>query len=173
VARGEAPRGLRAGNVTGTFSISNVPDGHYVVLAAFENDFCVRDPDTSIGGTQLQMIDVINGGTVALSASFKITGALDVRMPGMNAPEAITGTPTFVFASDPGADNYSVVVFDSLGNTVWNQPTINAGHSGDVSVPYAGPALMSGMFYQFRGTSYHNSVAISQTEDLRGVFFLQ
>ena len=28
------------------WTIEGVPDGRYVVLAAFENDSCVRDPDT-------------------------------------------------------------------------------------------------------------------------------
>src|SRR5207247_2420213 len=59
LARGDTPPGLRAPappaapNVTGAFSIDGVPDGRYVVLAGFENDNLVRDPDTSIGGTQI------------------------------------------------------------------------------------------------------------------------
>ncbi|MBW2736217.1 MAG: carboxypeptidase regulatory-like domain-containing protein, partial [Deltaproteobacteria bacterium] len=48
--RGESPAGLRAGDVASDFSIENVPPGDYVVLAAFENDDLVRDPDESIGG---------------------------------------------------------------------------------------------------------------------------
>ncbi|HEU5072565.1 MAG TPA: hypothetical protein VFU02_00290, partial [Polyangiaceae bacterium] len=54
VARGEVPRGLRAPrtgvpDVSGDFTIEDVPAGRYVVLAAYENDDLVRDPDTSIG----------------------------------------------------------------------------------------------------------------------------
>jgi len=47
-ARGEAPAGLRAAPVSGAFSIADVPPGRYVALAAFENDFLVRDPDTRV-----------------------------------------------------------------------------------------------------------------------------
>ncbi|HLV67123.1 MAG TPA: hypothetical protein VKY73_14985 [Polyangiaceae bacterium] len=55
-ARGEVPRGLRAPrtgspNVTGAFTITGVPVGRYVVLAAYENDALVRDPNTKIAGT--------------------------------------------------------------------------------------------------------------------------
>ncbi len=55
--RGETPRGLRtplkgAPDVAGDFVIEGVPAGNYVVLAAFENDLLVRDPDTNIAGTQ-------------------------------------------------------------------------------------------------------------------------
>src|SRR6185436_16665696 len=57
-ARGEAPPGLRVAPVSGAFSIPNVPDGNYVVLAAFENDFLTRDPDVSIGGTSIVHITV-------------------------------------------------------------------------------------------------------------------
>ncbi len=57
--KGEVPPGLRAPkqpappSIKGAFTITGVPDGYYVVLAAFENDFLVRDPDTSIAGTDL------------------------------------------------------------------------------------------------------------------------
>lgn len=47
------------------------------------------------------------------------------------------------------------------------------GASGgkNVSVPYAGLALKSGMIYQFRALSIKNGgSAISATEDLKGVF---
>lgn len=64
-ARGEAPPGLRAANVSGDWSIPNVPDGKYVVLGAFENDFLVRDPDTSIGGTEIEHITVPGTSTVS------------------------------------------------------------------------------------------------------------
>ncbi len=36
----------------------------------------------------------------------------------------------------------------------------------------AGPALVPGMYYQFRATSIKAGIAISRTEDLRGVFYL-
>src|SRR3954469_1131973 len=43
--RGEVPRGLRQFPVTGKYAFADVPAGDYVVLAAFENDDLVRDPD--------------------------------------------------------------------------------------------------------------------------------
>ena len=53
--RGDTPVGLRApksgpGDVTSAWTIEGVPDGDYVILAAFENDAEVRDPDTTIAG---------------------------------------------------------------------------------------------------------------------------
>jgi hypothetical protein len=169
VASGEAPPGLRAGGVAGTWSIAGVPDGEYVVLAAFENDFLVRDPDTSIGGTSLVRVTV-SGSAVAISESFKITGALDVVSP--DKEEEVSGTPTFVWVDDSGEDHYDVVVFDAFGHLVWEKKDVpSVSGSKNVTVEYGGPPLEAGMLYQFRGTSIKNSGApLARTEDLRGVF---
>ncbi len=169
MASGEAPAGLRVGDVTGPWTIAGVPDGSYVVLAAFENDFLVRDPDTSIGGTDLVRV-VASGANVDIAAGFKITGALHVVSP--DGEQEVSGTPTFVWADDAGEDHYVVVVYDAYGNLVWENDAV-PGVSGDknVTVEYGGPALTPGMLYQFRATSIKNGGSpISRTEDLRGVF---
>lgn len=168
-ARGEAPPGLRAYPVTNAFSIPNVPDGEYVVLAAFENDFLVRDPDIQLGGTTIQHVTV-SGADQTLAAAFKVTGSLDVVSP--DAQAEVSGTPTFVWKDDSGEDHYEIRVFDSFGTLVWSDLAV-PGVSGnaDVSVAYGGAPLQSGFVYQFRATSINQgNTAISQTEDLRGVF---
>jgi hypothetical protein len=81
-ARGEAPRGLRAPrtgapDVSGDFTIEGVPVGTYKVLAAYENDDLVRDPDLNIAGTDILTLEVPAGETaIAVEASFKVTQAL-------------------------------------------------------------------------------------------------
>lgn len=169
VARGEAPPGLRIGAVDGSFSIAGVPDGQYVVLAAFENDFLVRDPDTSIGGTDIVRITVA-GAPIALDESFKVTGSLDVLGP--DKEERVSGTPTFTWDDDSGEDHYQIVVFDAFGHKIWEDLAV-PGVSGakSVEVAYAGPPLSSGVLYQFRATSIKQGGTLtSRTEDLRGVF---
>lgn len=171
-ASGEAPPGLRVPNVSGDFSLEGVPDGNYAVLAAFENDFLVRDPDTAIAGTDIVHITVA-GGDLALDQSFKVTGSLDVVAP--DKEEVVSGTPSFRWLDDSGEDHYEVVVYDAFGNLVWEKLDV-PGVSGDkeVVVPYEGPALEPGLLYQFRGTSIKNGGSpISRTEDLRGVFVYQ
>lgn len=171
--RGEVPPGLRAPksgspNVTGAFTIENVPDGHYRVLAAFENDYLVRDPDTSISGTAIPDI-MVSGGMVA-AGSMKITGSLDVISPGAGAtPEVVTGTPTFKWKDDSSEDLYKIELFDAKGTLVW-MTTMPGVSGGDASIAYAGPALTKGVYYQFRVTSSHKGTPISQTEDLKGIF---
>jgi sarcosine oxidase gamma subunit len=177
--RGEVPRGLRtpktgSPDVNGGFTISGVPDGTYKVLAAFENDGLVRDPDTNIAGTQIVEVTV-SGNATTLPTSFKITGALDVVSPGnADVPTEVTGTPTLIWDDDSSEDYYTVEVFDSFGNIVWSDPNV-PGVSGSptVSVVYGGPALTPGHTYQFRATSWRNTNSgpspISSTEDLRGV----
>ena len=171
-ASGEAPPGLRVAPVSGGFSIPDVPDGNYVVLAAFENDLLVRDPDTSIGGTEIVHISV-NGGNVEIADGFKVTEALAVFGP--DNEEVVSGTPTFEWEDDSSEDHYEVVVYDAFGILVWEDlavPGVSGGNT--VSVDYAGPALESGMLYQFRATSIkNNGTPISRTEDLRGVFLYQ
>ncbi len=174
--RGPVPAGLRApqppaaANVDGAFTIDGVPGAEYHVLAAFENDALVRDPDTSIGGTSLQIVDVPTAGTASVPESFKITGALEVLGPGADTPELVTGAPTLRWADDSSEDMYEVVVFDALGDEVWEKLDVpRVTGNKDVEVAYEGP-LLPGMYYQFRATSMKDGTPISRTEDLRGVF---
>lgn len=188
--RGEVPRGLRsplsgAPNVDGSFTIAGVPEGSYVVLAAFENDDLVRDPDPNIAGTQIVTVDMPSPGQTFDLESFKITEALAVVSPGQSDPEPVSAAPTLIWADDSSEDFYTLVVYDAYGELVWclsdlmmgcdggNVDRVTGG--GNVEVTYGGP-LESGMYYQFRATSWRQSGQsepgpISQTEDLRGVFY--
>ena len=179
--RGAIPLGLRAPglpdlpSVSGAFQIDQVPPGDYVVLAAFENDSLVRDPDTSIAGTALQHVTVGAGESVAMSQSFKITEHLAIVGPGAEAPERVTGPVTFRWSDDSSEDRYELELHTALGDLVWEQRAVFAGRGGeDVELVYDGPALAAGMVYQFRVTSFRDrsgqTTAISRSEDLRGVF---
>ena len=191
IVRGEVPRGLRTPlsgppDVSGAFSISGVPEGRYVVLAAFENDLLVRDPDPNIAGTQIVTVEMPTPGIdVALSDSFKITEALGVVGPGADDAEQVSSPPTLRWLDDSSEDFYTVVVYNAYGDLVWclseqlpncDGPNI-PGVSGqaEVTVPYGGPLELV-MYYQFRATSWRSPGGkpgpISTTEDLRGVFFV-
>jgi hypothetical protein len=192
--RGEVPRGLRdpfsgPPSVSGAFTINDVPAGSYVVLAAFENDDLVRDPDPNIAGTQIVTVEMAAPGEdVALSDSFKVTEALAVVAPGATDAEPVTSAPMLTWADDSSEDFYSVVVYNAYGDLVWclsrddammgcdGPEVIAASGGGEVSVAYGGP-LDPGMYYQFRATSWKQAGnqppgPISATEDLRGVFFV-
>lgn len=169
-----APRAPQAPSIDGEFEIDGVPPGRYTVLAALENDTLVRDPDTTIAGTDTVEIEITDAG-VDLSDSFKVTEGLAVISPGAETPEHVSGSPTFVFADDSSEDRYEVVVFDALGERVWDDLQVPGVSGSDVvEVPYGGPPLTPGQYYQFRATSIRetpNSITpISRTEDLRGVF---
>jgi hypothetical protein len=168
LGRGEVPRGLRVGNVSSAFVIDGVPDGRYVVLAAFEDDKLVRDPDTSIGNTATLHVAV--AGAPLDAGNFKVTEALAVISPGATGAEAVPMPPTFVWADDSSEDHYDLQVFDTFGTLVWrneNVPSVKG--SMNVSVSYSGPPLTAGQYYQFRATSMKSAVPISRTEDLLGV----
>ncbi len=170
-ARGEVPKGLRVGNVTGSYLFEGVPDGKYKVLAAFENDGLVRDPDISIGGTSI--IDVTVAGQDVSVSSFKVTGAIDVVSPGATEIEEVTGAPTFKWADDSSEGGYEVYLFDAYGKEVWSKLDVpEVSGSAEVTVAYDGPALTPGMIYQFRAISMSKDLMtrIAQTEDLKGVF---
>jgi hypothetical protein len=191
--RGEVPRGLRTPltgppNITGNFTITDVPAGEYIVLAAFENDFLVRDPDPNIAGTQIVTVTMPSPGqAVPLPTSFKITGALPIVGPGADRPEAVMATtpPTLEWGDDASEDFYTVTVYNAYGDLVWclssemmncdgpNIPAVSG--SATVTVPYGGP-LEPGMYYQFRATAWRSPGGtpgpISNTEDLRGVFYV-
>ncbi len=174
IARGETPPGLRAPDpgvapdVNGAFSIAGVPAGRYVVLAAFENDFLVRD-ESSIGGTAIVRQEVVAGQDVTIADSFKVTGAVDIVTPGADGPETVAGTPTFTWLDDSSEDRYAITVFDALGTVVWEAETPKSV----VTLPYGGPALQPGRYYQFRVQSIKDPAeVISRSEELKGVFIL-
>lgn len=178
---GPVPFGLRAPepgvapNIGGAWTIAGVPEGTYKVIAALENDFLVRDPDTNIAGTEILELTVVAGQNVDLQDGFKVTGALGVVGPGADGPEQVTGTPSFEFDDDSSEDRYEVVVHDALGNEIWRDDQIpGVSGSATVVVAYGGPTLIPGMYYRFQATSWKDGnpapSPISRTEDLRGVF---
>lgn len=182
--RGPVPFGLRAPappeapSISSSFEITGVPAGRYHVLAAFENDQLVRDPDASIAGTQIPEIEVVSGEALDLDGSFKITEALTMLEPGADAPEEVDASPTFAWVDDSSEDRYGIVVYDAFGSEVWRDDQVPRGTSGDrLELPYGGPALTAGMIYQFRVTSWSDgpqgATALSRTEDLRGVFVVR
>jgi hypothetical protein len=177
LARGETPPGLRAPEGTAlidngdTWMIEGVPAGNYKVLGAFENDRLVRDPDFGQGNTEIIRVEVMPGQTVEADG-FKITGALDVISPGAEGPEEVSGTPVFSWVDDSSEDRYAIEVYDTFGNVLWSDANILGSSGTDPEVTYAGPPLESGMYYQFRVTSFLKDRPLSRTEDLKGVFFL-
>ncbi len=179
--RGPIPLGLRAPglpeapSINGQFRFEQVPQGDYMVLAAFENDSLVRDPDSSIGGTTLQQVSVVSGEAVAMDESFKITEHLAIVGPGAEVPEAVSGQVVFEWADDSSEDRYELELYTALGDLIWeNRAVPSVSGSATVELEYGGPALVPGMIYQFRVTSFRDQqngvTAISRSEDLRGVF---
>jgi hypothetical protein len=156
--RGLSPPGLKAAHVpNGPWSIDGIPDGHYRVLAAFENDYLVRDP-SEIGGTAVHEFQVVGGvpllpdGTSAATLSqFKITGAVRLLAPFPDPggacttlaslpadPAALplepcdspTSTPTFAWEVYPSTDHYELTVLDAVGIPVWKADV--DGNAGSV-----------------------------------------
>ena len=129
--RGPVPFGLRAPappeapSVTSGFEIPGVPAGDYKVLAAFENDDLVRDPDDSIAGTAIQEISLGSGETVDVPEAFKVTEHIAVISPGADEPEIVDPIPTLIWADDSSETHYSVIVFDALGNVMWELSLIH------------------------------------------------
>jgi hypothetical protein len=181
IARGIAPAGLRVADVSGAFAIEDVPPGKYAVLAAFENDELVRDPDEGIAGTDVVHIDVTAGeGEEALPESFKITQALAMMSPGAEGLELLPAgeDPTFSWADDSSEDGYELRVFDAFGELVHEALDVARVSGGEaVTYTWAGAELEAGMVYQIRVMSWREGRAdgggrsyISASEDLRGVF---
>ncbi|MGC3998817.1 MAG: carboxypeptidase-like regulatory domain-containing protein [Anaeromyxobacter sp.] len=176
LGRGEVPPGLRAPgtgapNITGAWLITGIPDGRYVVLAAFENDDNVRDPDQGIAGTDLVHI-VVTGGTLtgASSTQFKVTGAVKIVSPGAENIDEVTATPTFSWKKYSNADAYTLKVFDALGVLIW---AFEIPDGGTTTADYVGPALATGQTYQWRLIANRNGGPTSFTEELRGLFIVR
>lgn len=191
---GYMPAGLRDGSLSSgdlSFSIPDVPPGKYVVLAAFETDGLVRDPDLSQGNTSIRHIEVTDAGEIVslvdpLSGStesltgIKVTDPLETVYPGATGLEIIDAAPTFQWSKDPGAARYEFRIFDAYGALVYEDLEVaQPGGSGPVSYVADGFVMEAGMIYQFRAASMDSplpvdpgdtSYTLSTTEDLLGVF---
>jgi hypothetical protein len=163
-----APSGPKAETVTGSWSIPNVPNGHYLVLVAWENDGLTLDPDASVGGTELVTIEV--AGADVNAGSFKVTGALDVISP--DGGDIISGSPMFRWQDDSAEDHFELRLYDAVGSLVWQDLSVpGVSGSATVDAQYQGPPLYPATTHQFQVTSVRaDGTAISRTENLRGVF---
>lgn len=175
IDRGESPPGLvvTVPADQGTYTVTGVPDGEYVALAAFENDGYVRDV-SGIGGTDPVIVTVADGVVTTPQGNFKITGAVGLTgiTPSSGAEGSATvvtsAAPTFAWGSYPSADTYEVTVFNWLGDAIWGPVTLP---SSTTSVDFAGPALQDAMTYQVRIAAFDTGGSqISRTEDLKGLF---
>jgi hypothetical protein len=88
-----------------------------------------------------------------------------------------SATPEFRWQSGPSysaADVFEVLVYDAFGDPMGAAVTVPKA-SGTYSVTYAGPALQHGMYYQLRIRALDDATIpptqLSQTEDLKGVFY--
>jgi len=162
----QAPSGPRVAGVTSSWSIPDVPDGSYYVLVGFENDGLVLDPDP-LSPQILQL--AVTGSDVAISTSFKLTGAVEVLAPDAGA--TVSDPITFQWQESTSPDHYEVRVFDVTGFEVWADVSIPPA-PGTVSIPYAGPALVGGQLYRWEVTAVggFSGAPISVSEDLRGTF---
>lgn len=183
LARGEVVPGLRAPDPgtapnlsAGGFTLAGIPDGDYAVLAGFENDGMVRDPDPGIAGTTVQFISVQGGAIVNPPDNFKITGAIQMVGPGAGdtVEDVSSATPTFQWSRYASSAEYSVELINSKGEIIWTKPNVTST-SNPVSVTYDGTAaLQPDGLYQWRATAFRTVgpalIPTSLTEDLRGVF---
>ena len=70
-----------------------------------------------------------------------------------------------MWGDDSGEDHYELRVFDALGNLTWENDAVPSVSGGkNVSVDYAGPALKSGMIYQFRAVLGGRNTRVAELE---------
>ncbi len=180
--RGESPPALVVPVESGsTYTLTGVPDGSFIALAAFGIDGDVRDL-SGTGNTAPVQVVIQDGALVGALGGFKLVGAIDltsidgVTVGNGGIPiQLASATPTFVWAKAPSyssAATFQADVFDAYGTTVWAHGQTGSG-SGPYTATYGGAALQGGMYYQLRVKALDGAGnQLSQTEDLKGVFFL-
>lgn len=177
--KGEIVPGLRAPEspqpptISGAYTITGIPAGRYVVLAAFENDWLVRDPDPGISGTQILHLEMpATGGVWNISLSnFKVTRAIDIVSPGALGPEQVDGQNlVFIWKDDSSETHYNLKLFNAYGEIVWEKTVPRATGVTQLEEPYDGSPLSG--YYQWRVTSLKTGDPISTSEDLKGIFYV-
>ena len=176
------------------YTMSGLPNGDFEIIASMLNDGNVIDPDEAV--TQGDPLVTVTDGVVDPSTrSFKITGAVVMDTPSTpanNVVPELTATPTFTWHSESSyssASGFAIEVINESGDAVWGGfggldpvegvPTVTVS-GGTYTIPYAGPALQPGRYYQLRiyamkddndAILYPNGYKlISVTENLDGVF---
>jgi hypothetical protein len=184
--RGESPPGLTAEVAAGAnrYALAGVPDGDYVVLAAFGRDGKVRDVSGG-GNTAAPRITIAGGALQGPPPGFKIRPAVELLAIGgapVGADPVVvvsTAAPEFRWVTRSAyssAQTYRVLVFDAYGRAAWSRDV-----SSDAPATYAGAALVPGRPYQLRILAISETVQelvdapltvtqLSQTEDVLGVF---
>ena len=180
---------VNAGN---SYEMTDIPNGHFEIIASLENDGYVLDPDTAV--TQgIPTVD-INADTV--TKSFKVTGAIELDTPatpvGNIIPE-LSSIPSFEWhqaSSYSNVSEYVVEVVDESGSTIWGGfdsvtglPNLTVAKSDPVSIGYNSDGtatlatLEEGRYYQLRiyaskddNTAPLGFKLISATETLDGIF---
>jgi hypothetical protein len=179
--RGLMPGQLTATNISGAFDIQAVPEGRYAVVAAFDNDQAVRDPEQSMTDMDVEHIEVTaDGQTLQVARALQVTQALAVESPGQSGFEHVVGQQgvTLAWAADPDADGYELRIFDTFGAVVHEKLDLPRDRSSDVMTYALDDGLLrAGLPYQFRVVSWRAPGAdrdsrtyLRATEDLRGVF---
>ncbi len=177
--KGEIIPGLRAPEppeapiISGAYTITGIPAGKYVVLAAFENDWLVRDPDPNIAGTQVLHLEMPAVGDIwDLSLdNFKVTRAIDIVFPGALGPEQVDAVNlVFIWKDDSSETHYNLKLFNAYGKIVWEKTVPRATGVTQLEEPYDGDPLAG--YYQWRVTSLKSGAPISTSEDLKGIFYV-
>lgn len=112
----------------GEYSISNIPDGVYIVRASFANDNYVVDPDWIIKNGEPMVTVAANTNT----QNFSVTGAMKLTSPTNDSasvkPAEVTGAaPTFTWQAYSSTSDYVIEVSDINGNIIWGGFTNNGG----------------------------------------------
>lgn len=173
----------------GNYTINNVPNGTFEMIASLQNDGYVLDPDTSV----TQGVPVVTVNNNAITKDFKVTGAIEVDTPApiLNyVVPVLSANPTFAWhqaSSYSNLDYYIVEVVDESGSTICGgiDPTTLTGpvmiaKQDPISIiysDYCSATLEPGRFYQLRiyarkpdSTTPSGYKLISATETLDGIF---
>lgn len=183
---GETPPGLRADVTANSWTITDVPPGDYAVLAAYENDDNVRDPDQNQAGTDIWHITVTPGGTIS-AIDFKVTDAVPLGALGTAGPsgfDTFNALPIQIgWSTYSGAnEGYVVRIYDTNGTQVHQvhltgMQTMTYSWDGSYD---GGGSIVEGGVYQVRiiavagvtvSATYPDGLKyLSTSEDLKGVF---
>jgi len=163
--RGDLPQGLTTtASSDGSFSLSGVPSGRYVVVPSPDNDgqALVGAPLVDAPPT----VDVTAGVDAIVTSAIRIAPAVKILGPGANGPEALVAPPTLSWQAVSGAESYRVTVISGVDVAAW-EPKTTTG----TTIPYGGQ-FAAGGFYRFRVQALDGKgVLIASSEDLRGIFY--
>jgi len=154
-------------STSGSYSLTGVPFGDFVVVASDDNDGVIADPDTSLGSSYPQ-VSIASSSNVMLGGTIRITPAVHLIDPAGPTTMQMGVTSPFRWTDVSGEQAYVVQIYDATGIQKFQSAALPPGSGEDQLYQYTGGSLVTGLPYRVNVLALKNGAVIDVVEQRLG-----